>query len=47
LGELYELGLGVEQSMGMAIHWYRQSAEQDLFVAKKRLDELGIDWKNT
>jgi TPR repeat protein len=47
LGELYELGLGVEQNMSKAIHWYRQSAEQDLFIAKKRLDELGIDWKNT
>lgn len=45
LGELYELGLGVEQDMGKAIHWYKQSAEQDLFIAKKRLDELGINWK--
>lgn len=43
--ELYELGLGVEQSMEKAIHWYKRSAEQGLHVAQKRLKELGIEWK--
>lgn len=43
--ELYELGLGVEQDMGKAIHWYKQSAAQGLQAAQKRLKELGIEWK--
>lgn len=46
LAELYELGLGIEQDMSMAIHWYRKSAEQGGRQAQKRLHELGIDWNS-
>lgn len=46
LAELYELGLGVAQDMGQAIHWYKQAAEQGSSPAKTRLRELGVDWKS-
>ena len=45
LAELYELGLGVEQDREKAIYWYKQSAQSGLWAAKKRLQELGVDWK--
>lgn len=47
LGELYELGLGVEKDMEKAIYWYRQSAESGDYRAQTRLNELGIDWEST
>lgn len=47
LGELYELGLGVEQDMEHAVTWYTHAAELDNRKAQTRLDELGIDWENT
>jgi TPR repeat protein len=46
LAELYELGLGVKQDCEEAIYWYKQSAELGLWAAKKRLQELGVDWKS-
>lgn len=45
LAELYKLGLGVEQDMGKAIYWYKQSAEQGNRPAQHQLNELGIDWE--
>jgi TPR repeat protein len=47
LGELYELGLGVEYDMENAVTWYTHAAELDNRKAQTRLDELGIDWENT
>lgn len=47
LGELYEIGLGVEQDMEEAVAWYIHAAELDCKKAQTRLDELGIDWENT
>lgn len=47
LGELYELGLGVEKDMEKAIYWYRQSTEQGNPTAQVRLHELGIDLETT
>lgn len=47
LGELYELGLGVEQDMEHAVTWYTHAAELDNRKAQTRLDELGIDWRAT
>lgn len=47
LGELYDLGLGVEQDMEHAVTWYTHAAELDNRKAQIRLDELGIDWENT
>lgn len=47
LGELFELGLGVEPDMNNAITWYKHAAELDSRKAQTRLDELGIVWKNT
>lgn len=45
LAELYELGLGFGQDTEKAIYWYRQSAERGSYVAKTRLNELGVDWR--
>ena len=47
LGELYEIGLGVEQDMEHAVTWYTHAAELDNRKAQTRLDELGIGWENT
>jgi len=47
LGELYELGLGVEQDMETAVICYEYSAELGSRQAQDRLDDLGIDWENT
>ena len=47
LGELYELGLGVELDMENATIWYKHAAELGNNKAQTRLDELGIDWENT
>jgi TPR repeat protein len=44
---LYELGIGLEQDMDLAIHWYLRSAEQGSRKAQKRLDELGIAWNRS
>jgi TPR repeat protein len=45
LAELYELGLGVDKDFEKAVHWHKQSAGLGLYAAKKRLKELGIEWK--
>lgn len=47
LGELYELGLGVEPDMEEAVALYIHAAELGNQKAQTRLDELGIDWENT
>lgn len=47
LGELYELGLGVERDMETAIVLYEHAADLDNRKAQTRLDELGIDWGNS
>jgi TPR repeat protein len=45
LGELNELGLGVEQDMETAIICYEYSAELGSRQAQERLDKLDINWK--
>ncbi len=45
LAKHYDLGVGVERNMDVAILWYRKSAQQGLYGAKKRLKELGIEWE--
>ena len=47
LAELYELGLGVAQDMGKAIHWYKQAADRGSHPARTRLLELGLDWRKS
>lgn len=44
LGELYELGLGVECDTEVAVAFYEHAAELDNRKAQTRLDELGVDW---
>lgn len=47
LGELYELGLGVECDTEVAVAFYEHAAELDNRKAQTRLDELGINWRAT
>jgi uncharacterized protein len=43
VAKLYDLGLGVQRDQEKAIYWYKKSA--DLDSSRRRLKELGIDWK--
>lgn len=45
LAKHYDLGVGVEKNMDVAICWYRKSAQQGLHGAKKRLKELDVEWE--
>lgn len=43
---IYELGLGVQKNMRLAVHYYGKSAALGLHKAKMWFHEFGIDWDN-
>jgi TPR repeat protein len=43
LGVIYELGLGVDQNMGIAVRWYNKAAKQNHSKAQYRLGKIFTD----
>ena len=50
---MYEEGLGVEKDLDKAITYYKRTVmetlrfsrkDEDLYRAKKRLEDLGVEW---